>query len=453
MTKQDVNSLLQEHGDNALVYLDTITPEELEEKIKALQANGHGGGKFGEEPQGGEQSEQSEQKDDYDGSVPPAGLHIDTGKTLKQFPYQVKYTIPKKGRGILVGQSGVSKTGIAIHLGIVNAAFKGPDGKPFTFFGRRLKEQIGVIYLAAEGEGEIQHRVRAAKLELGLKADEEIPFVWCAKNKVLDGAASLGDEKGKAAFIEFCKRTAAWMRKRFNVRLGLIIGDTASALYAIEDENDGAEIAQLAKDFGDIIGALKEDCFGLLVVHAGKDAKRGARGSQAWRDNFDIMLMASGERNELEGTCSNRRLTLSKNRFGREGIITAYDVKEHVLGQDDDGDDFGAQVVFAIDGKAAKKPGRSKKPAKYRPQFEHAFNAAILDHPVKRRLRGPAHLMAPELTCVDREHVRTEFYRICSEETKDAKRVAFTRLLETLFQEYPKEEDEQGRMWIWKVQP
>jgi hypothetical protein len=61
--------------------------------------------------------------------------------------------------------------------------------------------------------------------------------------------------------------------------------------------------------------------------------------------------------------------------------------------------------------------------------------------------------MAPELTCVDREHVRTEFYRICSEETKDAKRVAFTRLLETLFQEYPQEEDEQGRMWIWKVQP
>ena len=34
MTKTDVNSLLQEHGDKALIYLDTISKEELEERIR-----------------------------------------------------------------------------------------------------------------------------------------------------------------------------------------------------------------------------------------------------------------------------------------------------------------------------------------------------------------------------------------------------------------------------------
>ena len=406
-----------------------------------------------------EQKEATEGKlakteDDYEASEPPAGLYIDTGKLLTTFPYQVKKTIPRRGRGILVGQSGVAKTGVAIQLGIVNAAFKAPDGTPFTFFGRRIKEQIGVIYLAAEGEGEIAHRIRAAKLHHGLEADAEIPFAWCNKSEVLDGAASLGDAKGKAGFIKFCQSTARWMRKRFNIRLGLIIGDTASQLYAIEDENSGAEIVRLAKDWGDIIAALEEDCFGLLVVHAGKDAKRGARGSQAWRDNFDIMLMAVGERDELEGTCTDRRLILSKNRHGPEGPITTYDVMSYVLGRDDDGDDFSAQVVF-VDETQPVKPAKhaKKRQPKFRAQFEQAFTDAILAHPQKRRLLAPSHVGTPEVTCVKREHVKEEFYRRCSEETPDNKRKAFSRVLEALFREYPQEEDAAGQAWIWRCEP
>lgn len=171
------------------------------------------------------------------------------------------------------------------------------------------------------------------------------------------------------------------------------------------------------------------------------------------------MLMASGDRDELEGTCSDRRLTLSKNRFGHEGPITDYDVKEHVLGQDEDGEDYGAQVVFAIErtARAAKKAGRPKKPTKYRAQFEQAFGAAIMDHPVKRRLRSPTHLMAPEVNAVEVEHVRTEFYNVCTIEGEDArtiaaaKRSAFNRELAALFKEYPQEEDAQGIRWIWKI--
>ena len=464
----DINSLLLKHGpDEAGKHIKIvparttrIAPPTAEASLNGAtvaraergpppnKGNGKGQGKA---------EDKTDTEDDYDGSEPPSGLYIDTGKPLKSFPYQVKNTIPRRGRGILVGQSGVAKTGVAIQLGIANAAFgqfKAADGRPFTFFGRKIKEQIGVIYLAAEGEGEIEHRVRAAKLHNGIKADEEIPFAWCKKSEVLNGAVSLGDPAGKEAFIKFCARTAKWMRKRFNVRLGLIIGDTASALYAIEDENSGAEITQLAKDFGDIIEALDEDCFGLLVVHAGKDASRGARGTQAWRDNFDIMFMASGERDQLEGTCTDRRLTLSKNRFGSEGPITAYDVKSYVLGKDDDGEDFDAQVVFVDEAKPLKPAKQVKKrQPKYRAQFEQAFTSTIRDHPIKRKLIAPSNVLTPEVVCVSRDHVRKEFYRLCSEETADTKRIAFTRVLEALFQEYPQEEDGAGQVWVWRCKP
>lgn len=389
---------------------------------------------------------------EYDDSEPPAGLYIDTGRPLATFPYQVKNTIPRRACGILVGQSGVAKTGVAINLGIVNAAFKAPSGAPLTFFGRKIREQVGVIYLAAEGEGEIEHRVRAAKLHHNLEG-AEIPFTWCVKSEVLDGAETLGDAKAKAAFIDFCRRTAKWMRRRFNVRLGIIIGDTASKLFAIEDENSGGEINQLAKNWNDIIRALDDDCFGLLVVHAGKDAKRGARGSQAWRDAFDIMIMAVGERDEIEGTCSDRRLILSKNKYGREGPIAPYEVDSYVLGKDEDGDDFDAQIVFADETKPLKLAKRVKRrQPKFRAQFEQAFTDAILAHPQKRRILAPSHVGSPEVPCVKRDHVKAEFYRRCSEESTDNKRKAFSRVLEALFREYPQEEDVAGQAWIWRCE-
>jgi hypothetical protein len=299
--------------------------------------------------------------------APPLGLCIDTGQELKCHPWLVKGVIPQRGTGLLIGQSGTAKTAIAIRLGIVCAAFgeyADAKGEPLTFFGRRIKERVGVLYPAAEGEGEIAHRVRAAKEKLGITG--EIPFAWWTK-QVLNGAASLTDKEGRSAFVAFCKRAKEWMRRRFGVRLGIVIIDTAAQAYTIEDENSGPEITALAKDFGAMMKEL--DCFGLIVVHAGKDAQKFARGTLAWRDNFDVALMASGDRDNVEDTCKNRRLTLSKNRFGREGPITAFDVESHVLGQDEDGDDFDAVVIVETD--APAKPAKSSRPEK-RPRGQRA---------------------------------------------------------------------------------
>jgi hypothetical protein len=57
MTKADVNSLHRKYGDEAVVYLDEITKEELEERIRKAAANGHGAGN-GEPPEIGEPPEE-----------------------------------------------------------------------------------------------------------------------------------------------------------------------------------------------------------------------------------------------------------------------------------------------------------------------------------------------------------------------------------------------------------
>ncbi len=395
----------------------------------------------------------------YDGSELPPGACIDSGQPLKAFPYLVKNTIPRRGRGILVGQSGVAKTALLIHLLTACASLgmaKDAEGQPTTFFGRKIKEQVGAVMFVAEGEGEIEYRMRAARRDLGIDDKVQIPLLWCTRG-ILGGAPGLNDPEGKARFIEFCQNSAIWMRRNFGVRLGLYAVDTQIAAYTIQDENDAIEIAAIATDFGSIGAAMDDDCFGINVVHAGKDASKGARGSSAYRDNYDIMLMASGERNEIEGTCRNRRLTLSKNRFGPEGPISPYDVSGHVIGKDDDGEDFGGVVVYAVD--RALKPERTqpKRPTKYHAQFEQAFNNAIIEHPAKHRLTAPHHVGTPEVTAVDVEHVRAEFYRVCivdsknPEMTADAKRAAFNRELAGQFKRYPQEEDQAGRKWIWKA--
>lgn len=105
--------------------------------------------------------------------------------------------------------------------------------------------------------------------------------------------------------------------------------------------------------------------------------------------------------------------------------------------------------------KSQEKGGKAKKQTKYRAHFDQAFDNAIIANPVKRRINAPANVEAPEVIAVNVEHVRVEFFRVCDEESYDAKRVAFKRELRNLFKEYPQEEDADaaGTRWIWKAQP
>src|SRR5262249_50974899 len=82
----------------------------------------------------------------------------------------IKGILPTSGIAFIGGQSRAGKTFIAITMGVSLATSE-------NFFGKRIKERVGVAYVAAEGYGMFAVRVAAAKLAIGTK--QPIPFAWC----------------------------------------------------------------------------------------------------------------------------------------------------------------------------------------------------------------------------------------------------------------------------------
>ena len=381
-------------------------------------------------------------EDPASGDGLPEGLHWDEGQALPEPDWLIKGVIPRPRPstpliGNLVGKSGVYKTSIAIDL-----AMSGATGS--DFFGRKVKEQFGTVYYAVEGGGSILHRMRAAKITRGMKPDAKLPVIWITDEGMK--GLSLNDADGQARLVELVKKAAAEMKRRFGVRLGMVTIDTSALAFVWDDENSNAEITRNCKILKQIAGAT--NAFVMIVVHAGKDASRGERGGAAWRGNVDISIMATADKDEIKGDSKNHQLWQRKNRDGFEGAIGDFDPEFVGLGVDSDGDAYGARVIVPVEREKAE-PKRRKKKTKYRDHFEQAFRNALIARPLRRRVNAPAGVIASEVNAVKIDYVRAEFYKICSEGTQDAKRMAFDRELVSLFKEFPQEEDPSGTRWIW----
>jgi hypothetical protein len=364
----------------------------------------------------------------------PEGIHIDTGKELIPPDYLVDDMIPLTGTGSLIGQSGAGKSFLAIDLALAVVT-----GQPF--FGKEIEEPCAAIYCAFEGGGQIKYRMRAAMLHRG--AQGRVPLAWT------DKAFNLSDDEEREAFIAQLKEIQSFLCSS-GIRLGLIVIDTLVMAFEVEDENDAAELIAIYKKIQYEI-ADKFECFVLAVVHAGKDQSKGARGTSAHRGQPDICLFASGDRNEAKGTCENRALAQSKNRDGYEGPISGYDLAEYEICKDKRGRPKTSVAIKPTGEVRAEKPKKAPLAKyKYRPQFTQAFEAAIIDHGVERRLSATAGVGTPIMRCVEVRHVKAEFYKLCVGLPKSTRTKAWQSTLAALFREYPQETDA-GVEWIWKV--
>ena len=120
----------------------------------------------------------------------------------------------------------------------------------------------------------------------------------------------MSDNKKLNDFIKKAKEVSGFYRAAFDLSLGLVIIDTVVKAFSIPDENDNAKITEVCKRL-DVISSELE-CSTMPVVHAGKDEARGARGGSAWRGDLDGALMATGDRDEKTGICSNTKLAQSR---------------------------------------------------------------------------------------------------------------------------------------------
>jgi hypothetical protein len=222
--------------------------------------------------------------------------------------WRIKYMMVKHGLGVLSGPWGVGKTYIAIDMSVAVAT-----GQPFA--GRDVHEPAGVIYISPERPHTILRRLKVAVRERGIMG--RVPF-YRAKQ-----CPRLTDDNAAELIIESVKQVAWIMRRKFGVRVGLIVIDTLVVAAQWDDERNNSEIARVVatlKKVSDETGA-----FVLTVDHFGKDASKGTRGAYNKEASADLVLHVENDQ-MVQVKCSE----------GEQGIATALSLVKHEIGKDDD---------------------------------------------------------------------------------------------------------------------
>jgi len=255
-------------------------------------------------------------------------VHFDDLKPFTFPPSLIKGLLPRNGIAFIGGQSGAGKTFVAVDLAVALTTGQ-------TFFNRRVKERVGVMFVAGEGAETIQPRLTIARMARNV--DGTLPIAWTAT------IPDFTKPDEVRAFISKLRWTNAQMMDQHGVRLGAIVIDTLAAVFTLQDENDNSEASKVIramKVIGDELDVLM-----VPIHHYGKGAETGLRGASAWRAGCDAVLSITAERNQLTGVVSGHSLWLAKSRVGEEGPAGAFSLRTMLLGVDEDGDELTSCYV------------------------------------------------------------------------------------------------------------
>ena len=315
--------------------------------------------------------------------------------------YLADERLPETGLAILGGQFGAAKTfvGADLSAGVIVGG---------EFAGKSINRSGGVLWLAAEGENEIETRVRAAIAARGGDPDARHPFARQA-----EGVPCLTDKDALDRLKAMARQAAAHMRSVFECELVSIVVDTLSSAAGFDDENSASETQRVMN----ALAALARETKTLVIVldHYGKVADTGVRGSSAKSAAADAILACLGDRNQETGETSNRRVAVTKLRSGPTGLVIPFRLAPTM---------DGATCTVAWSAVAAAPPPSKVKPwPKALAVFKRAFDEALGEFGKTTVPRAGM----PEVKAVEREHVRDEFFRLYPADTHNAKKEAFRR--------------------------
>jgi hypothetical protein len=131
--------------------------------------------------------------------------------------YFADETLPETGVATIGGQYGAAKTFVAADL--ASATMIGGN-----FAGKPVRRTGGVLWLAAEGESEIETRIQAAIVARGGAAADRQPFARQA-----GGVPCLADKDALARLKALAGQAAERLKQNFKCELALIVIDTLSA--------------------------------------------------------------------------------------------------------------------------------------------------------------------------------------------------------------------------------
>jgi hypothetical protein len=350
----------------------------------------------------------------------------------------IKGLFPYQGVAFIGGQSGAAKTFI-----VVDVALSLSTGKPF--FGRVVKERVGVVMVVSEGQAMMAARIEAARRT---KAPDiaRPPIAWIT---------NLPPFKSNSDIKQFAKRLRAIdrrFRSDYGVRLGVVIIDTVAASFDLQDEDDNSEVARTIRKMrllGNALGALI-----IPVHHYGKAATTGLRGGSGWRAGADVVISILADRDGLTGKVKAlRELAVAKSRDGVEGPVAPFTLRFITLGVDEDGEAFGSCIVEPLLARAAQASARAAHaPKEGRPL--RTFRDAFAE--VMNRSATPIEVVGAgqRVRAARVQDVRAEFNRRyatgegTSSQQADAARKAFKRVLEKLPSDFATQNYD-GEEWIW----
>jgi AAA domain len=261
--------------------------------------------------------------------------------------------LPKVGTALLVGQWGMYKSFLVLDLA-------GAVMTKTAFAGHAVRQQAGVLLIAAEGQAYVPLRLEALARETIAKAKapddaveirpDYMPLFWrrtCPR---------LAEDDAFDSLENIVAHAAAEMKDRFDLPLGLVIIDSLMPAAGFKSSSDSAE-AQRVMD----LLARTANVFQLLVLavdHLGKNVSAGARDSSAKESAVDVVLAALGERT-VAGKVNNPRLAVRKSRGGETDVVIPFAARKVTVPDKDK--TFTADV---IDWTAPNGPAREADPAK-----------------------------------------------------------------------------------------
>lgn len=283
----------------------------------------------------------------------------------KQPEWLMRPWLPEIGVATIAGQSRAAKTFVALDLARALSMDQ-------TFFEKKARERVGVLFIAAEAPGTIGPRLEALRLyKLGGADASTLPIAWADLDDVGRPPDLAARVATVVAAIDECIADAALqMQERFGLRLGAVIVDTVGAAFGVPDSDD--EAAKL------VVGALgvisrRAELLVVPVCHFGKDDRSGIAGSYYWTAGADVVVAVTGDISETTGDVKNRRIAITKNKLDEQGPISAFELQSVNLGLDRDGQEVTSAIV-----KATVEQMKPERPSPHADLYrECLFNAMV----------------------------------------------------------------------------
>ncbi len=257
--------------------------------------------------------------------IPWSDLH-----RLPKRRYLIKGVLDEGAFSVVYGASNSGKTFFALNMACHIAL-------GWQWSGRKIKKG-SVIYVAGEGGLGISERLEAFRKHHELEGFGDI--------YILPQALILSE--GISALDSFLGIVADIPEKK------LIIIDTLARSMGEGDENSASDMGKFVQSC-DHLRAMTGAHI-MVIHHTGKDETKGARGSSALKAAIDTEIYIRQENGIISGL-------FDKQRDAKKGNSVNYEIREHEVGKDEDGDPVMSCALeeTTVDDKKPRLNGQTKQ--------------------------------------------------------------------------------------------